>query len=540
MKRNKWKMTIRTRIAIVTSIIVIISVVSGSIVLMNRVTHAFEEELGNRVMAIGQALAQSPSILEGLNDRTGWKTIQPIAERVRLVTGVEYVVVIDMQKIRYSHPLKDRIGTPFQGGDEGPSLSEQAYLSRAVGVAGQSIRAFVPVMDEEGVNQVGVVIVGILTPTFLKTVEEYRTNLYLFVGIGIIVGIIGAWWLGGRIKKQMLNLEPVEIATLLEQREAVIQSISEGIIAIDQNENISVLNEQAAKMLHISTSDIGKPVKEVIPNSQLSEVFKSGKPQYRQLRKLKEENVILSNRLPIRVGKQIVGAVATFQDRTELVKMAEELTGVKKFIDALRAQNHEYMNKLHMIAGLIQLQQYDQAVDHILTFTDEQERLTHELTKRIKDFSICGLILGKISHAKERGVELRINPETKLGALPEHVKASELLLVIGNLLENAIDAAATSLQHEKRVELFLFGNEDGIELEVKDNGYGMDEQIKNRIYEYGYTTKGDRGQGIGLYLVKDFVEELGGEILVESAPGQGTRFLILLPIPIVKGMEEGE
>jgi two-component system sensor histidine kinase DctS len=539
MKFNKWKMTIRTRIALVTSIIVIISVVSGSIVLMNRVTHTFQEELGNRVMAIAQSLAQSPSILEGLEDREGGNTIQPIAERVRLVTGVEYVVVIDMQKIRYSHPLKDRIGTPFQGGDEGPSLAEQAYLSRAVGVEGPSIRAFVPVMDTEGLEQVGVVIVGILTPTFLKTVEDYRNNLYLFVGIGIIVGIVGAWWLGGRIKKQMLNLEPVEIATLLEQREAVIQSISEGIIAIDQNEHITVVNEQAARMLHISTSDTGKPVREVIPDSHLPEVLKSEMPQYRQLRRV-NENVILSNRLPIRVGKQIVGAVATFQDRTELVKMAEELTGVKKFIDALRAQNHEYMNKLHMIAGLIQLQQYDQAVDHILTFTDEQERLTHELTKRVKDYSICGLILGKISRAKERGVELVVDSETKLGVLPEHVNTSDLLMVIGNLLENAIDAAATYSVKEKRIELFLFGNEDGIELEVKDNGHGMDEHVKSNIFEYGYTTKGNQGQGIGLYLVKEFVEELGGEISVESAPGRGTRFLILLPIPMEEGPEERE
>jgi two-component system sensor histidine kinase DctS len=532
MNQEKWKMTIRTRIAIVTSIIVIVSVISASFLMINRVTQAFQAELGNRVMAIAQSLAQSPNILEGLKQPDGWKMIQPIAERVRLVTDVKYVVVINMKKIRYSHPLEDRIGTPFRGGDEGPSLAEQAYLSRAVGVEGPSIRAFVPVMDEEGIKQVGVVIVGILTPTFLKMVNEYRQDLYLFIFIGMIVGLIGAWWLAVRIKKQMLNLEPVEIATLLEQREAVIQSISEGIIAIDSDEKITVMNEQAARMLHISTEDVGKPVAHVIPNSHLPEVIRTEQPQFHQMQTV-HDSVILSNRLPIRVEKKLVGAVATLQDRTEFVKLAEELTGVKKFIDALRAQNHEYMNKLHMIAGLIQLQKYEQAVDHILTFTQEQERLTHELTERIKDYSICGLILGKISRAKERGVDLVIAPETHLGKLPNHINSNDLLMVIGNLLENAIDAAASSHGKEKRVDLLLFGNEDGIEIEVSDNGPGMEIQVKQRIFEYGFTTKGRQGQGIGLYLVKEYVEGLGGEISVESIMGRGTRFLILLPIPMV-------
>jgi two-component system sensor histidine kinase DctS len=528
---RKWKMTIRTRIAIVTSIIVIVSVVSASFMLINRVTEAFKEELGNRVMAIAQSLAQSPSISEGLEQPEGWKLIQPIAERVRLVTRVEYVVVMNMNKIRYSHPLEDRIGTLFQGGDEGPSLSEQAYLSPAVGVEGPSIRAFVPVMDEEGTKQVGVVVVGILTPTFLSMVNEYRLNLFLFIFIGIAVGLIGAWWLAGRIKKQMLNLEPVELATLLEQREAVIQSINEGIIAIDQNEKITVINEQAAKMLNISTKDTGKAVREVIPESHLPEVLHSGQPQYRKLRSTSDV-FILSNRVPIQVGNKIVGAVATFQDRTELVHLAEELTGVKKFIDALRAQNHEYMNKLHMIAGLIQLQKYEQAVDHILTFTDEQEKLTLDITRMIKDYSICGLVLGKISRAKELGVHLHVNSSTILKEVPSHIQTNDLLMVIGNLLENAIDAASSSPDLDKSVEFLLFANDDGLEIEVKDNGPGMPLRIKERIFDYGFTTKGERGQGIGLYLVHHFVENLQGDIIVESVENQGTRFLILLPNPM--------
>lgn len=524
------KMNMRTRIGLVIFTIVVISVISGSFLLINRVTKAYEDELGNRVMAIAQSLAQSPTIREGLTTQQGWKVIQPLAERVRLVTETEYVVVFDMNRIRYSHPLEDRIGTPFRGGDEGPSLSEQAYISRAQGVEGASIRAFVPVMDDEGVKQVGVVVVGILVPTFLKMVFSYRLDLYLSLFIGIFIGLIGAWTLANRIKKQMLDMEPVEIARLVREREAMINSIGDGIIAIDRDEKTTLINEQAAKMLQISTNEVGAKISEVMPESLLPEVLHTGKPQWHVIQRIKD-TVILTTTFPILVNRKIVGAVSTFQDRTELNRLAEELTGVKKFIEALRAQNHEYMNKLHTIAGLIQLRRYEEAIERILTFTKEQEELTDYLSSRIKEHSIAGLILGKISWAKEYQVELSLNPKSSLDTLPENMQVSDLLLIIGNLLENAIHAAADHSSGRKQVELYLFGNEDGVELVVQDTGQGISPDVQEQMFEYGYTTKEAKGQGIGLFLVKEYVDFLQGEIEVDSQSESGTRFTIILPAP---------
>lgn len=143
-------LTIRTRISLMVTVIVFLSVITGSFILIHRVTETYEHELGNRVMAIAQSIAQSPNVREGLWEPEGWRMIQPVAERVRLATDVEYVVVLDMNRIRYSHPLEARIGTRFSGGDEGPAFTEQSYISRARGVKGDSIRAFVPVMDEAG------------------------------------------------------------------------------------------------------------------------------------------------------------------------------------------------------------------------------------------------------------------------------------------------------------------------------------------------------------------------------------------------------
>ncbi|MFC4769301.1 ATP-binding protein [Effusibacillus consociatus] len=527
---KQTRLTMRTRIAAIVSIIVFLSVITGSFILINRMTEAYEQELGKRVMAIAQSLAQSPSLRQGLESPEGWRIIQPIAERVRLATDVEYVVVFDMNKIRYSHPLEDRIGTPFTGGDEGPSLTEQSYISRAHGVKGTSIRSFVPIMDEEGAKQVGVVVVGTLLPSFLSLVWASRADLYLSLFLGTIFGIIGAIWVANRIKQQMFNMEPLEIAHLFGEREMVIESIAEGIIAIDRNERITVLNKHAARMMNITQDVIGKLIQEVIPDSHLPEVLRDGKPQYHQLRQINNV-VILSNRVPIIVNGKILGAMSTIQDRTEVYHLAEELTGVRKFIDALRAQNHEYLNKLHTIAGLIQLERYEEVVEKILRFNEEKEAQTHFLTQRIKDYSISGLILGKISHAKEQGVELEVEPGTSLPVLPDNVQEADLLMVLGNLLENAIHATAQSNRTDKKVSLLLEGNEDGIEIHVTDNGIGMTPELQARIFEYGFTTKGAKGQGIGLHLVKQFVDLLGGEIYVESKVGEGTRFVVILPGP---------
>lgn len=530
MKQKRFTFKLKTRIALTVSIIVLFSVISGSFLMINRMARAYEDELGKRVMAIGQSMAQSPTVADGLQTSEGWKIIQPVAERVRLATDVEYIVVYDMDKKRYSSPLEGRIGTRFTGGDEGPSLTEQSYVSRARGEKGSSIRAFVPVMDTSGAKQIGVVVVGVLVPTIVALIWDYRVDLYLSLLLGTAFGILGAVWVANRIKRQMFNMEPLDIASLLEERESVIESIGEGIIVIDQDERITVFNKQAMRMMHINQDVIGKPIHQVVPNSMLPEVLRAGKAQYHQLQKVKD-TVILTNRIPIKVNGIIMGAMATFQDRTEVYQLAEQLTGVQQFIDALRAQNHEYLNKLHTIAGLVQLERYEEVVDKIISFNREKEAESQFLTRRIRDYSISGLILGKISHAKEHGVQLEVNSQTLLPTLPGNIEETDLLMVIGNLLENAIHAASEADRPDKKVCILLEGNEDGIEIQVSDNGIGMSPETQTKIFDYGFTTKGTQGQGIGLYLVKQYVDLLNGEIIVNSEENQSTQFIVILPGP---------
>ena len=158
------RLTLRRKIIGLASGLVFLSVLVGGALLIYSVGAAVENELGQRALSVARTVAQVDLVRQELEAPSGSGVIQPAAERMRLATGVEYVVILNMGRIRLSHPLEEKVGTRFEGGDEGPAFSEQTYVSRARGVSGRSVRAFVPIMSVDGRIQVGVVTVGILVP----------------------------------------------------------------------------------------------------------------------------------------------------------------------------------------------------------------------------------------------------------------------------------------------------------------------------------------------------------------------------------------
>ncbi len=531
-------LTIRTKIALLAFGLVLSSILAGSALVVGNIFFAMERELGQRALFVARTVAQLDEIRENLRPG-GARLIQPVAERIRLATGVEYIVVIDMNRTRYSHPMPSRIGSTFGGGDEGPALTEQSYYSRAFGVLGPSVRAFVPVMSPGENLQVGVVVVGLLVPAPLELVRNIGWELSLSLVAGVAVGLVGAWLLASNIKRQMFNLEPSEIARLLEERVAIFHAIGEGLIAIDRDSRITIINEEAQRIIGVTGDAVDRPIREVIPNTKLPETLATGQPELNQ-QMLLGQTVVIVNRVPIRVKGQIVGAVATFRDRTELNRLAEELTGVMKFVESLRVQNHEHLNKLHTIAGLIQLKKYEQAIDFIFSATEQQQRMASFLARRFCDHRVSGLLLGKLSRAKELGIDMKIEPGSRLKELPKDADASSLVIILGNLLENSMDALMVSDQKPKQIRCLIDDSGEMVRIVVSDNGSGINLPDRGRIFEPGFSTRGGSHQGIGLTLVKQHVDGASGSIRVETGD-QGTTFEIELPKDSQGGRgEEGE
>jgi two-component system sensor histidine kinase DctS len=355
-----------------------------------------------------------------------------------------------------------------------------------------------------------------------------RGQLYITVLLSLLFGVWGSWLLAGHIKRQMFELEPHEIARLLTERTAAFQAMHEGVIAIDNKERITIFNERAKQMLGIADEVIGRRVREVVPDSRLPDIMYSGEPSYNQEIQLGSV-AAWSSRIPIKVGTDTIGAVAIFQDRTEVTQIAEELTGVKAFVDALRVQNHEYINKLHTIGGLIQLDLKEKALEYVFQVKEQRQELTEWIGSRIRDGNLAGLLLGKISRGKELGIEVEIDPQSRLHRFPVYLDHHDFVVLLGNLIENAFDALRRQ-DDDRRLFISLEQDDDICSVLAEDNGPGMAPDVQERMFERGYSTKPGESRGIGLFLIKSIVDKGGGHIQIDSAPGQGTSIMITLPM----------
>ena len=525
------RMSLRTKMLIMSFFVVSGSIFTSGLIMVYSISDAFEKELGERATAIARTVAQMPSIQKNVGKPGGETIIQPFAERTRLATDVDYIVIMDMHRIRYSHPSESLIGKEFVGGDEKASLSEHEYVSKAKGTLGNSVRAFVPIMDEEGVVQVGVAVVGILTPTFHSLVAQYQNDIYLSLIWGLMIGLFGSLFLANNIKKQTFNLEPYEIARLAEERSAVMQAMDMGIIAADENGKITFMNVLAKEYVFNDSEKVitrENGLTEILPNLHDS-ISKALHNTYSMQIVNRSMNIFdkiyLVSLYPIYVKGKPAGSFITMVDKTEANRLAEELTGVKTLVDALRAQNHEYMNKLHSIAGLIQLERTEEALNIIIDETTDEENIIQFLKDSISDYSISGLLLGKRARARELGIQFDFDRQSYLHRLLDGVSPGDIITVLGNLIENAFEAYSPQ-DKDKIVECFLQGDENHLKIIVRDKGKGIRAEDRSSIFTYGFSTKAKEGRGIGLALVKQIVEAQGGTVEIASDINKGTEITI--------------
>lgn len=516
-----WKMFFL--VMVVTAVCLVPVVVLVQTTLSQTLLH----HIGRQSLAVARTVAELPEVREWVGHPQGAAYIQPLAERIRRRTGFDFVVVMDSHSIRYSHPEPDRIGASFVGGDEGRALRGEEYISQGVGTLGPSQRSFAPIRDTTG-EVVGAVSVGGLMPHVEGMLAPFIESVSLALLMGVLLGALGAGLLAGHIKGTLLGMEPREIADALYGREAILQSVREGVIAVDHFGRITLVNDVAKDHLERGDEVIGQEISTVLANTRLLEVLKSGRPEYDQKQLIGRTHVV-TNRVPMVVQGKVIGAVATFRDQSEVSRLAEELSGVRSYIEALRVQAHDFSNKLHTISGLLQLGSYSDAIEYIHSAQTIRSDLDALVSPRIMDQGIAAIIIGKIGRAHELGITLTLTEESTLEALEPDIRQS-LMVVIGNLLDNALESLLLESRIGACVSLLVKQGETNIIVVVTDNGGGIAEHIRERVFEPGFSTKSGRGRGLGLHLVKQTVLSRAGTILLDSVPGEHTRFTVTFPL----------
>jgi sensor histidine kinase regulating citrate/malate metabolism len=454
-------------------------------------------------------------------------SLRGIAAEIVRKTNAAFVVFLDNNGIRYSHPNPELIGKPFTGNDELPALREgRSYISKAIGISGPSIRAFAPVYDYSG-RQLGAVAVGFWEPDISNIIWGVFRILYIIIPVTLISVALFSFLLASNVKRTLFGMEPAEIATQLKERETMLESVREGVVAIDTDCRVTVANSAARRILGPEKNIIGNDVKKIIPNTRLPIVMESRKAELDEPM-LVNDHVVLVNRIPLVVNNQTVGAISTFRDMTEINSLAEELTGARQHVDTLRARSHEFMNKLQAISGLIQLGAYAEARSFITRLTAKEQSFIEFLIKNIASPAAAGLLEGKSAEAQERGIALTIDPQSRLVALPTYFDENALIIVLGNLIENAMDAVQDQPPGRRQVNVLLAQDDEEILIAVSDNGGGIPEDLLTRIFTKGFSTK-ELGRGYGLANVKSRVDLASGHIDIASGDA-GTTVTIRIPI----------
>lgn len=528
------KMPVNGKILLVTFLIIALSFLLGGIFLLGNLLSEQERDFGQRAMLVARTVSNVPELsvhLENDNIKESAKSINKIVDGIRVIHKAEYIVVMNMERIKLSHPVSKEIGKRSESQDLNAAFSEHYYVSKARGESGVMIRAFVPIINDKR-EQVGIVVVGYSLPDFMEMLQSYEREIMITIVISLIFSIFGAYTLGRHIKKQMFGLEPHEIAKMYVERTETFNAMHEGIIAVDKEMNITIFNEKAADILGVTRKIedcIGQKIYDVLPDTRLPEIVETATPVYDQELYINHHS-ILSNRVPIIVNGELVGAVAMFKDLTAVKKLAEEVTGVKAFVQALRVQTHEHKNKIHTIAGLLQLGHTKQALEYVTVTTENEASLTKFLNERFHNENISGLLLSKVSYGKELGIEVEIDRKSHFKRFPPLLDHHDFVVLFGNLIENAFEALNVLSKEDKYVAISVDEHDGVLAIAVTDNGIGMTKEVQERMFENGFSSKASENRGIGLHLVYEIVRKGNGDIEVTSEFMKGTSFLILFEL----------
>ena len=477
-------------------------------------------------LALTETVAAAPGTADAVQSADPTTRLQPIASSIEQSTSVAFVVIMSPAGIRYTHPNPDEIGKHYIG-DTAPALAGHPFSEVYTGTLGPSVRSVAPIYGADH-KIVGLVSVGI-TLEQVSTIAGRQLPLILGIAFGGVVLIgLGSWGLSRRLSKQTLGLGPQEITRLYEHHDAVLHAMHEGLVVLDRRGRVLLINDEALRLLDLAEDVTGRGVAELGLDPALAALLGSGRDAHDEAHLAGARVLAVNQSRAMRDGRDL-GTVVTLRDHTELRALAGELDSARAFADALSASAHEAANRLHTVVTLIELDRPRDAVRFATTELAASQGLIDRLLSAVGDEAVAALLLGKISQAAERGVEIAIGEDT---AAPDLAMPNrDLITILGNLIDNAVDAAVAS-EAPHRVAVSLCAGAEGVRIRVADSGEGIAPEHVEEIFTRGWTTKQEAGHGIGLALVRHSVQRNGGRIEIAADPVLGGALITVnLPNP---------
>ncbi|MFI6328234.1 ATP-binding protein [Micromonospora chersina] len=531
--------TLAGQLLILQLAIIVLVLVAVAAVSLAQSAATFNRVEGRRVATLGERLGGSPLLRDQLDQPAPGEAIAPLVQNIQSQYGVTSVTVANARGRVVASTNPTLVGSRVRLGD--PDVAQGRSWFGELDVDGsRELTAQVPVLGDDPKTKknlgryLGVVVVGEKSPTWSQRLVGASSYLLTYLGIACALGVVGSWLLARRIKRQTLGLEPREIAGLAEHREALLHGIAEGVIALDPQHRVTLVNAVGRRLLDLPEHCLGRSLAELRINGRLRDVLAgagSG-PEARDQVVVRGGRVLVMNRMTVRKDGRRLGSVTTLRDRTELARLEQEIGGFRSTTELLRAQTHEFANQLHTISGLIQIGEHDEVVRYVDALSRHRASLDLTVTSRIHDTAVAALLMAKSAVAAERRVELRVSERTGLDRLPPEL-AADVATVLGNLLDNAVEAVAGHTSDRPAwVEAELRQDAASVEIVVRDSGPGVAPELAQEVFTHGFTTKAAEGgeRGIGLALTRLVCHRRGGEVAVANTD-EGAMFTARMSVP---------
>ena len=502
--------------------------VSGTLINIHFEIDKRDQNLQN----IAEAVANSPLVddkIENPDDKKTTELLNEYLDSLKItLENIDVISFVSRDNVRMYHTNHDLIGTAYDGTTpEFEKVSKEYYTANETGPSGSQRRAYAAVYDKNG-NYTGFVMAIMLLEN-IKT--ETLQILFIFALItiaAILIELIISAELSKSIKKSLHGYEPNVFSAMFQVRDNILESLNEGVLAVDKNGVVQFANHSAAKMLgkDKATELINTPFTDCCNDGFIKNVISTGKKEFN----IHEQSIVNSNVLidciPIRENEDIIGAVAILHNREEYTKLMEDLAGTRYLVDSMRANNHDFTNKLHVIMGLIQMEMYNEAVSYIENISIVQRETIRKIMSVVDEPSIAALLIGKSARASELNIKFILSEESHYSKTDLYLPPELMVTVIGNLIDNAFDAMdRKDIDRQKELNFGIYSREDALLITIDDTGIGISKDNVEHIFDNGFSTKGE-GRGTGLYQVKEMVEAIGGKITVESQENMGTSFTV--------------
>lgn len=500
---RSWPRSLAGQAIALQVIVVAVVVLAGSVLAVYDARRDGEENARDQVIGIATALADSPSTAEAIESGHATEILQPVTDAVRTGTDIAFITIMSPAGIRFTHTDPGQIGGHYLGTIE-QALRGETYTEIYTGTLGPSVRAIVPVRNADG-RIVGLVSAGITTQTLA---QRWRSQLFTIAAVtvgALALSLVGVWAIRRRLLRQTHGLRPDELRVMYDHHDAILHSVSEGLIVLEQG-GVALVNDEARRLL-------GLPPGPVRPDD-LPAFLRSHDPGVRDELHVTGERVLVVNRARVAdTGSEVV----TIRDRTELQGALGELSSLQVLTDSLRAQAHESANKLHTVITMVEMGRPQDAVRFATSELELSQRLVDRLSEAVSEPALAALLLGKTAQADERGIALTVTEDTQLSDATV-LSGPELVTVLGNLIDNAMDACD---RDDPWIEVTVTSDDDELLIRVADSGPGMDPDTFEKATRRGYSTKaGDTsGHGLGLALVAQVINKHGGTLHADVTYG---------------------